>query len=34
MLDLPHVARVHMFVTHVVGIVVRAVVSTVEAGRS
>ena len=34
MLDLPHVARAHMLVTHVAGVVVRAVVSTVEAGRS
>ena len=30
----PHVARAHSCVTHVAGIVVRAVVSAVEAGRS
>ena len=34
MLDLLHVARAHMLVKHVAGVVVRAVVSTVEAGRS
>ena len=34
MLDLLHVARAHMLVTHVAGTVVHAVVSTVETGRS
>ena len=34
MLERPHVARAHSCVTHVAGIVVRAVVSAVEVGRS
>lgn len=34
MVDLLHVAYAHMLVTHAAGVVVRAVVSTVEAGRS
>ena len=34
MLECSHVARAHILVMHVAGIVVRAVVSTVEAGKS